>query len=74
MKLKDIENNYGDKYWGQSVLKLAKKNISRGIKEELAVQFAFEDLLDQHEDMMKSMGMKTEGEEYEEEGYEEEES
>jgi len=69
MKLKDIEKNYGDKYWGQSVLKLAKKNISRGIKEELAVQFAFEDLLDQHEDMMKSMGM---GGEYEEEGPESE--
>lgn len=74
MKLKELEQKYGDKYWGQCVLDMAKKNISRGIKEEMAVQYAMEDHLDYMDKTMKSMGMKTEGEQYEEEGYEEEES
>lgn len=69
MKLKDIEKQYKDKYWGQSVIKMAKKNIARGIDEHTAIYYAFEDVLDQHEDMMKSMGM---GGEYEEEGPESE--
>ena len=74
MKLKELEQKYGDKYWGQCVLDMAKKNISRGIKEEMAVQYAMEDHLDYMDKTMKSMGMKTEGEGYEEEGYEEEQS
>ena len=66
MKLKELEQKYGDKYWGQCVLEAAKKNISRGIKEEMAVQYAMEDHLDYMDKTMKSMGMKAEGE-YEEE-------
>ena len=66
MKLKELEQQYGDKYWGQCVLEAAKKNISRGIKEEMAVQYAMEDHLDYMDKTMKSMGMKAEGE-YEEE-------
>jgi hypothetical protein len=66
MKLKELEKQYGDKYWGQCVLEAAKKNISRGIKEEMAVQYAMEDHLDYMDKTMKSMGMKAEGE-YEEE-------
>jgi hypothetical protein len=65
MKLKELEQKYGDKYWGQCVLEAAKKNISRGIKEEMAVQYAMEDHLDYMDKTMKSMGMKAEGE-YEE--------
>lgn len=71
MKLKELEKQYGDKYWGQCVLEAAKKNISRGIKEEMAVQYAMEDHLDYMDKTMKSMGMKAEGE-YEEEGPESE--
>jgi hypothetical protein len=66
MKLKELEKQYGDKYWGQCVLEAAKKNISRGINEEMAVQYAMEDHLDYMDKTMKSMGMKAEGE-YEEE-------
>lgn len=74
MKLKELEQKYGDKYWGQCVLDMAKKNISRGIKEEMAVDYAMQDHLDYMEKTMKAMGMKMEGDEYEEEGYEEEQS
>lgn len=62
MKLKELEKQYGDKYWGQCVLEAAKKNISRGIKEEMAVQYAMEDHLDYMEKMGKHMGMNMEGE------------
>ena len=60
MKLKELEKQYGDKYWGQCVLEAAKKNISRGIKEEMAVQYAMEDHLDYMDKMMNHMGMKGE--------------
>jgi hypothetical protein len=62
MKLKELEKQYGDKYWGQCVLEAAKKNISRGIKEEMAVQYAMEDHLDYMEKMGKHMGMNMESE------------
>lgn len=60
MKIKELEQQYGDKYWGKCAIEMAKRNISRGIKEDLAVQYAMEDLLDQHEKMMDHMGMKSE--------------
>ena len=60
MKIKELEQQYGDKYWGKCVLDMAKKNISRGIKEDLAVQYAMEDHLDYMDKTMKSMGMKSE--------------
>lgn len=69
MKLKELEAQYGDKYWGQCVLEAAKKNISRGIKEEMAVQYAMEDHLDYMDKTMKAMGMGGE-KEYEDNGSE----
>ena len=58
MKLKELEAKYGDKYWGQCVLEAAKKNIDRGIKEEMAVQYAMEDHLDYMDHTMEMLGSK----------------
>ncbi len=66
MKLKELEAQYGDKYWGQCVLEAAKKNISRGIKEEDDVLYSKQDHLDYMDKTMKAMGMKMEAEDYEE--------
>lgn len=62
MKLKELEVKYGDKYWGQCVLEAAKKNIDRGIKEEMAVQYAMEDHLDYMDKTMKNLGVEMESE------------
>lgn len=62
MKLKELEAKYGDKYWGQCVLEAAKKNIDRGIKEEMAVQYAMEDHLDYMDKTMKNLGVEMESE------------